>query len=59
MLFRLSQISKEEKGLGIRDKLQYLKSRENIEKLMKIQSYRDLKVWQEGMELAEKCYLVT
>ena len=26
---------------------------------MKIQSYRDLKVWQEGMELAEKCYLVS
>ena len=26
---------------------------------MGIQSYRDLKVWQEGMNLAEQCYLVT
>ena len=24
-----------------------------------IQSYRDLKVWQEGMALAEQCYLLT
>jgi four helix bundle protein len=26
---------------------------------MEIQSYRDLKVWQTGMDLAEQCYLVT
>ncbi len=26
---------------------------------MGIQSYRDLKVWQTGMDLAEECYLVT
>lgn len=26
---------------------------------MGIQSYRDLKVWQIGMDLAEECYLVT
>ena len=26
---------------------------------MGIQSYRDLKVWQEGMNLAESCYLAT
>ena len=26
---------------------------------MGIQSYKDLKVWQTGMDLAEKCYLVT
>jgi len=26
---------------------------------MEIQSYRDLKVWQKGMELAEQCYLAT
>jgi four helix bundle protein len=26
---------------------------------MEIKSYRDLKVWQTGMDLAEKCYLVT
>ena len=26
---------------------------------MEIQSYRDLKVWQTGMDLAEECYLVT
>src|SRR5271157_5679304 len=25
----------------------------------KIRSYRDLRVWQEGMSLAEACYLVT
>ena len=26
---------------------------------MSIKSYRELKVWQEGMTLAEKCYFVT
>ena len=26
---------------------------------MTIQSYRDLKVWQKGMDLAEECYLIT
>lgn len=26
---------------------------------MAIQSYRDLKVWQQGMDLAEGCYLAT
>lgn len=26
---------------------------------MSIQSYRDLKVWQQGMDLAEGCYLAT
>ena len=26
---------------------------------MGIQSYRDLKVWQQGMDLAEGCYLAT
>ncbi len=26
---------------------------------MRIQSYRDLKVWQVGMDLAEECYLAT
>lgn len=26
---------------------------------MRIQSYRDLKVWQTGMDLAENCYSVT
>ncbi len=26
---------------------------------MGIQSYRDLKVWQVGMDLAQECYLVT
>jgi four helix bundle protein len=26
---------------------------------MSIRSYRELKVWQEGMTLAEKCYFVT
>jgi hypothetical protein len=34
-------------------------SRKHSEKMMGIQSYRDLKVWQTGMDLAEKCYLVT
>jgi four helix bundle protein len=24
-----------------------------------IQSYRDLRVWQKGMEVAESCYLIT
>ncbi len=25
----------------------------------KIQSYRDLRVWQKGMEIAESCYVIT
>jgi four helix bundle protein len=36
-----------------------LNNKKIAEKLMRIQSYRDLQVWQTGMDLAEKCYLAT
>ncbi|MGK7872493.1 MAG: four helix bundle protein [Xenococcaceae cyanobacterium] len=27
--------------------------------MSEIQSYRDLKIWQKGMDIAEKCYYLT
>ncbi len=44
------------------EKLEGVGCRDNLTKLMgdsKIQSYRDLKVWQEAVNLAEICYRFT